>query len=182
MKALIDSIERVAQTDASILVRGDTGSGKELVARAIHAASDRKRAPSWPSTALHCRHRCSKASCLVTCVVRLPVQCATLQDSCSRPTAVAVARRDRRVAARTAGQIATGTRRAQRNSRRGPRTCAIDVRFVSATHRALREAVRRTLSRRSHVSNPCHPAVFAPTPGAPQRHPSHCGATGAALQ
>ncbi len=38
-------IERVADCDATVLVRGETGVGKELVARALHARSARKREP-----------------------------------------------------------------------------------------------------------------------------------------
>ena len=38
-------IARVATTKATVLVRGESGSGKELVARAIHDASDRRNAP-----------------------------------------------------------------------------------------------------------------------------------------
>ncbi len=41
MVELYKSIARAARTDAIVLIRGETGSGKELVARAIHASSRR---------------------------------------------------------------------------------------------------------------------------------------------
>ena len=42
MQALRDSIRRVASTDVTVLVQGETGVGKELVAHAIHEASARR--------------------------------------------------------------------------------------------------------------------------------------------
>src|SRR5438477_10470855 len=39
------TIERVARSNATILVAGESGTGKEIVARAIHQASDRKDRP-----------------------------------------------------------------------------------------------------------------------------------------
>lgn len=45
MQPLFRLMERVAQTECTVLVRGETGSGKELVARAIHALSRRGRGP-----------------------------------------------------------------------------------------------------------------------------------------
>jgi transcriptional regulator with PAS, ATPase and Fis domain len=45
MRALLRTVQRVAQAEAPVLVRGETGSGKELVARAVHALSPRKQRP-----------------------------------------------------------------------------------------------------------------------------------------
>ena len=45
IQAIRGQIERVAATKATVLVRGESGSGKELVGRAIHDASDRKAGP-----------------------------------------------------------------------------------------------------------------------------------------
>ncbi len=48
MQRVFDLIERVAPTRATVLIIGETGTGKELVARAIHQASDRSRRPMIP--------------------------------------------------------------------------------------------------------------------------------------
>jgi transcriptional regulator with PAS, ATPase and Fis domain len=45
MKRMFRIVEKVARTEASVLVRGETGSGKELVATAIHALSSRAEGP-----------------------------------------------------------------------------------------------------------------------------------------
>jgi DNA-binding NtrC family response regulator len=45
MVAIYKMVGRVAGTDAPILIRGETGTGKELVARTIHENSSRKDAP-----------------------------------------------------------------------------------------------------------------------------------------
>ena len=48
MVELYKNIARAARAEAMVLIRGETGSGKELVARAIHAASARAQQPFVP--------------------------------------------------------------------------------------------------------------------------------------
>jgi formate hydrogenlyase transcriptional activator len=45
LTAVLDNVRRVAPTDASVLICGETGTGKELIARAVHYASKRKDKP-----------------------------------------------------------------------------------------------------------------------------------------
>ncbi len=45
MQAIYDLIENISQSDATILIQGETGTGKELIARAIHFLSPRKEKP-----------------------------------------------------------------------------------------------------------------------------------------
>lgn len=45
MRELFATIARVAATTSTVLVQGETGTGKELVAHALHDASPRKEAP-----------------------------------------------------------------------------------------------------------------------------------------
>lgn len=42
IRDVLDMVKKVAQTQATVLITGDSGTGKELIALAIHAHSDRK--------------------------------------------------------------------------------------------------------------------------------------------
>jgi DNA-binding NtrC family response regulator len=45
MRLVLDRVEQIADTDASVLIRGETGTGKEVVARLVHGASQRRAGP-----------------------------------------------------------------------------------------------------------------------------------------
>ena len=45
MRAVFHQIAQVADSTATVLIRGETGTGKELVAKAIHHASSRRKGP-----------------------------------------------------------------------------------------------------------------------------------------
>jgi formate hydrogenlyase transcriptional activator len=41
-RAVLTDVERIAPVDSAVLIQGETGTGKELIARAIHEASPRR--------------------------------------------------------------------------------------------------------------------------------------------
>ena len=45
MKSVVDRLRRIAPTDAGVLITGETGTGKDVVAQAIHQNSPRKKKP-----------------------------------------------------------------------------------------------------------------------------------------
>ncbi len=45
LQAVFEQVERVAPTNATVLIQGETGTGKELIAHAIHIASSRRGRP-----------------------------------------------------------------------------------------------------------------------------------------
>ena len=45
LRRVLDAVEQVAPTDATVLITGETGTGKELIARALHKLSPRSQGP-----------------------------------------------------------------------------------------------------------------------------------------
>jgi len=48
MRKVCDMVERIAPSNATVLVRGESGTGKELIAKAIHSYSNRRDKPFIP--------------------------------------------------------------------------------------------------------------------------------------
>jgi formate hydrogenlyase transcriptional activator len=45
LESVLEEVEHVAPTDSTVLIQGETGTGKELIARAIHIVSERYEGP-----------------------------------------------------------------------------------------------------------------------------------------
>ena len=143
MRDIFQIIENAAQTEATVLVRGESGAGKELVAKAIHKLSARQHAPflaincaALSSNLLeselfgHVRgaftgaikdhqglfQRAHGGTLFLDEVAELPLE---LQAKLLRVL-------------QERNYIPVG----------GDRTIAVDVRIVAATHRSLREEVK----------------------------------------
>ena len=60
MKAMRRAIAQVAPTDSTVLIQGETGTGKELVARAIHQVSPRRDRLMVSVNCAACAESCCK--------------------------------------------------------------------------------------------------------------------------
>ena len=63
IRLLVEIIDKVAPTAARVLITGENGSGKELVARGIHRGRRGRTGGSWRSIAQPSRASSSRASC-----------------------------------------------------------------------------------------------------------------------
>lgn len=143
MLAAYDVIERVKDSSAPVLVLGETGTGKGLVARAIHAESHRR---ARPFIAVNCA---SLPEALLESELFGHAKGAFTGATASRPGLFAeadggtllldeVGEMAPALQAKLLHVLESGTVRAVGATKER----AFDVRVVSATHRDLRELVR----------------------------------------
>ncbi|MBK8252924.1 MAG: sigma 54-interacting transcriptional regulator [Polyangiaceae bacterium] len=142
MKRMFRIVERVAEDDVTVLVRGETGAGKELVARALHELSPRHQGPfvaincaALPETLLeselfgHARGSFTGAVKDTLGLVQKAHKGTLFLDEVAEMPLPLQAKLLRVIETRTV--IPVGARD----------PIPVDVRFVSATHRALRKEV-----------------------------------------
>ena len=88
MHDVFELISHVAQTISTVLIVGETGTGKELVARAVHEASPRRTGPVRRRQLRRAaRSRCWKASSSATRRERSPARSASARAGSSWRTA-----------------------------------------------------------------------------------------------
>ena len=144
MAQVLDLVRRVAPTDATVLIHGESGSGKEVIAKAIHHASQRARGSfvaincaALPETLLESRALRPRQGGLHG---RGHEQEGAVRGS---PWRDALARRDRRDAAEPAGQAPAHAPERRDPARRRDAAVTIDVRVVAATNRDLAQMIRQ---------------------------------------
>ena len=87
LQRVLGVVKKVAKSNSTVLIHGETGTGKELIAGAIHHNSRRAARTSSRSTARRCRRTCSNPSCSATRRARSPAPTRSASAASSRPTA-----------------------------------------------------------------------------------------------
>ncbi len=82
IRALKQRAARMALVDAPLLIRGETGTGKELVAHACHAGSRRHDQPFLHSIAPPCPKAWPKVNCSAMRRAHSPAPCAAAAPAC----------------------------------------------------------------------------------------------------
>jgi len=86
LESVLEQVEYVAPTDSTVLIGGETGTGKELIARAIHNTSSRRGRAFVKLNCAAIPLDCWRASYLVTREVRSPGQSRRRSADLNWPT------------------------------------------------------------------------------------------------
>ena len=159
MKQLFEILPRISQSDTSILINGETGTGKNLIARAVHNLSSRSNGPlitvncaALPETLLESELFGYKAGAFTGAVRDRPGRFAAAEGGTLFLDEVGDIPLDMQVKLLRVLQ----ERVYERLGGQTPIPC--DIRFITATHRDLAEMVdegtfRRDLYYRINVLN-----------------------------
>jgi sigma-54-dependent transcriptional regulator len=147
MRQTCQLISKVLHSPYTVLLRGETGTGKELVARAIHDCGPRRSRRSSCRTARPSRKTCWKASCSAIAKAPSPAPTATARAVRCRRRRHPVARRDRRHAAVLQAKLLRVLQEGEIRPLGSNDTHKIDVRIIAATHRDLAQLVADGLFR-----------------------------------
>ena len=152
MKEVYDLIDKVACTKATVLILGESGVGKELVASAIHYNGQSAEGPFIKFNCAALPESSSKASCSATRRARSPAPPATRKGRFERPTAA------RSFSTRWASfslpvQAKLLRVLQERNFERvgGNKPIKVDVRIIAATNRNLIELIEKGSSARTCI-------------------------------
>ena len=141
-------VDQVAATDATVLLSGETGTGKELLARAIHQRSPRRNRPlvvvncaALPANLIESelfgRERGAFTGAHAT--ADRPLRAGPPRDAVSSTRSASCRSSSSR-------SCCACCRRARSNGSGSPRTVDVDVRVIAATNRDLTEEVRQGVS------------------------------------
>ena len=145
MKAVRGLIEQAAASDSRILILGENGTGKELVAREVHVRSARAAGPSWrsncaaiPENLIESELFGHEKGAFTSALQRRrgKVEMARQGDALPRRDRRHVAHARRPSPPRAAGD-------AFRAGRRGEQSLSVDVRVISATNKDIRAGDRK---------------------------------------
>lgn len=143
LKKLLVKVEQVATTDATVLILGETGTGKELVARAIHRLSQRKDRPlvkvscaALPPSLIECELFGHEKGAFTNAISR-QVGRFELADG-----ATIFLDEIGELPLNLQAKLLRVLQEGEFERLGNPRTFKVDVRIIAATNRDLEEAVR----------------------------------------
>ena len=169
LRLALARLSQVAPTNSTVLLLGETGTGKELFARALHERSRRHARPFVGSTARRCRRPSSRASCSATRRAPSPAPWRMRQGRFELADGGTIfldeiGELPPEIQVKLLRVLQEGEfERVGRHARR-----RVDVRVIAATHRDLETAVadgtlpRRPLLPPERVPIPCRRCASAP--------------------